>query len=211
MTYLSTAFFWGGKQSPEKKKAMSLEKKVNLVTFEICGESQEKVDATESWIKDLILKEQFESIISDEAIESFDEKQIAILEDLQRRTQVTIQFLNMLSPPQIKISGISRDVCSVSQEVREMIQQIKSTEEEKAKAELLYNLIEWRYPGSNDSFVAFDKLTNMQLEHAKISNKLFLNVKIKKKNYKVNLNTLQATDDQGKTINLQRVTKNEGK
>ncbi|NXO91055.1 PAR14 polymerase, partial [Certhia brachydactyla] len=212
-SWLSTikSFFWGKKQSAEKKKFTILKKKVNLVIFQICGESQEKVDAAESWIKDLILKEQFENTISDETIESFDEKQIAILEDLQRGKQVTIELLNKRSPPQIKISGISRDVCSVSLEVQEMVRQIKSSEEEQSKAELLYNLVEWRYPGSNDIFVAFDKLTNMQLEHAKMAKKLYLNVKIKKKNYKVDLSTLKATDDQGKTISLQRVAKDEGK
>ncbi|NWX37778.1 PAR14 polymerase, partial [Notiomystis cincta] len=205
------SFFWGKKQSSEKKKFMILEKKVDLVTFQICGESQEKVDATESWLKELILKEQFENIISDEAIESFDETQIAIVQDLGRQKKVHVQFLTDVSPPQIKISGISRDVCSVSLEIQEMVQRIKSTEEEQSKAELLYNLVEWRYLGSNDSFVAFDKLTNMQLEHARMTKKLNLNVKIKKKNYKVDLNTLKATDDHGKTINLQRVTKDEGK
>lgn len=209
--YLSTAFFWGKNQSSENKKSMILEKKAYLVTLQICGESQEKVNATESWIKDLILKEQLEHTVADEAIASFDETQIAILEDLQRRKQITIHLENKLSPPQIKISGISRDVYPVSLEVQGMIQQIKSTEEEQSKAELLYNLVEWRYPGSNNSFVAFDKLTNMQLEHAKLFKKPYLNVKINKKNYKVDLNTLKATDDQGKTINLQRVAKDEGK
>uniref|UniRef100_A0A8C3R8Q2 Poly [ADP-ribose] polymerase n=1 Tax=Cyanoderma ruficeps TaxID=181631 RepID=A0A8C3R8Q2_9PASS len=211
-SWLSSVFqsFLGGrKQSSEKKKFMILEKKVDLVTFQICGESQEKVDATECWIKDLILKEQFENTISDEAIESFDETHIAILEGLQEVKQVTIQILNKLSPPQIKICGISRDVYSVSLAVQEMVQQIKSTEEEESKAELLHNLVEWRYPGSNDSFVAFDKPTNMQLEHAKIAKKLHLNIKIKNKNYKVDLKSLKATDDQGKTITLQRVIKDE--
>lgn len=190
---------------------MILEKKAYLVTLQICGESQEKVNATESWIKDLILKEQLEHTVADEAIASFDETQIAILEDLQRRKQITIHLENKLSPPQIKISGISRDVYPVSLEVQGMIQQIKSTEEEQSKAELLCNLVEWRYPGSNNGFVAFDKLTNMQLEHAKLFKKPYLTVKINKKNYKVDLNTLKATDDQGKTINLQRVAKDEGK
>ncbi|XP_068051390.1 protein mono-ADP-ribosyltransferase PARP14-like isoform X2 [Anomalospiza imberbis] len=203
------SFFWGRKQSSQKKKSLILEKKVNLVTFQICGESQEKVDATESWIKDLILREQFESTISDEAIENFDETQFAILENLQRGKQVTIEILNKLSPPQIKISGISRDVCSVSLQVQDMVHQIKSTEEEQSKAELLYNLVEWRYLGSHDSFVAFDKLTNMQLEYAKRAKKTHLNIKIRKKNYKVDLNTLKATDDQGKIKILQRVTKDE--
>ncbi|NWS30310.1 PAR14 polymerase, partial [Polioptila caerulea] len=205
------SFFFPKKHSAEKKKFMSLEKKVNLVTFQICGKSQEAVDATESWIKDLILKEQFENIISDEAIDSFDETQVAILEDLQRGKQVTIELLNKLSPSQIKISGISRDVCSVSLEVQEMIQQIKSSEEVQYKAELLYNLVEWRYSARNNSFLAFDKLTNMHLEYANMAEKRYLNVKIKNKNYKVDLNTLTATDDQGKTIHLQRVTKDEGK
>ncbi|XP_074949069.1 protein mono-ADP-ribosyltransferase PARP14 [Phalacrocorax aristotelis] len=206
---LFKSFFGGRKQPPEKKKPVALEKKVDLATFQICGESQKDVDATESWIKNLILKEQFENIISDDLIENFDERQIDTLADLQRRKQVTIQLENKLSPPHIKISGISRDVWFVSVEVQKMIQKIKEIEEERSKAELVYNLVEWRYPGSNDSFVAFDKLTNMQLEDAKIAKKTHLTVKINKNNYKVDLNTLQANDDQGRTINIQRVPKNE--
>ncbi|NXW20969.1 PAR14 polymerase, partial [Circaetus pectoralis] len=208
---LFKSFFGGKKQPTEKKKPMLLEKKVDLAIFQICGESQKNVDATESWIKNLILKEQFENSISDELIENFDERQIDTLADLQRRKHVTIQLENKVSPPCIKISGISRDVCFVSVEVQKMIQKIKDIEEEQSKAELVYNLVEWRYPGSNDSFVAFDKLTNMQLEDAKIAKKPHLIVKINKNNYKVDLNTLQAHDDQGKTIYIQRVPKNEGK
>ncbi|KFQ87184.1 Poly [ADP-ribose] polymerase 14, partial [Phoenicopterus ruber ruber] len=179
--------------------------------FQICGESQNNVDATESWIKNLILKEQFENTISDELIENFGERQIEALADLQRRKHVTIQLENKLSPPCIKISGISRDVCFVSVEVQKMIQKMKYAEEERSKAELVYNLVEWRYLGSNDTFVAFDKLTNMQLEDAKIAKKPHLTVRINEKNYKVDLTTLQANDDQGKTINIQRVPKNEDK
>ncbi|NXK87832.1 PAR14 polymerase, partial [Formicarius rufipectus] len=205
------SFFWGKKQSTEKRNPMILEKKDYLVTFQICGETKENVDATESWIKNLILKEQYDAVISNELIQSFDESQIAALADLQRRKLVTIELENKLSPPQITISGISRDVCFVSVEVQSMIQKLKDAEDEQSKAEVLYNLVEWRYLGNNDAFVAFDKLTNMKLEDAKIAKKPYLNVKINKRNYQVNLNTLQAHDDQGKTINIQRVSKNEGK
>ncbi|KFZ45404.1 Poly [ADP-ribose] polymerase 14, partial [Antrostomus carolinensis] len=180
-------------------------------TFQICGESQKNVDAAESWINNLILKEQLENNISDELIENFDERQIDALADLQRKKLVSIELENKLSPPHIKISGVSRDVCCVYVEVQKIIQKIKDTQEERSKAELVYNLVEWRYPGSNDSFVSFDKLTNMHLEDAKIAKKPHLVVKINKKNYKVDLNTLQATDDQGKTTNVQRVPKNEDK
>ncbi|KFW80217.1 Poly [ADP-ribose] polymerase 14, partial [Manacus vitellinus] len=179
------------------------------VTFQICGESQENVDAAESWIKDLILKEQSETTFTNELIESFGEREIAALVDLQRRKHVTIQLDSKLSPPVITISGISRDVWFVLVEIQTMVQKMKDVEEEQSKAELLSNLVEWRYLGSNDTFVAFDKRTNMQLEDAKLAKKPYLNVKINKKNYKVDLNTLQAHDDQGKTINIQRVSKNE--
>ncbi|KFQ42628.1 Poly [ADP-ribose] polymerase 14, partial [Nestor notabilis] len=180
-------------------------------TFQICGESQKNVDKTESWIKDFILKDHFENIISDELIEHFDKRQIDTLKDLQSRKHVTIQFENKLSPPCIKISGITKDVCWVSMEVQKIIQNLKDTEEERSKAELVYNLVEWRYPRSSDSFVAFDKITNMQLEDAKIAKKTHLMVKINGKNYKVDMNTLQAKDNQGKTINIQRVSKNDDK
>ncbi|NXL85340.1 PAR14 polymerase, partial [Alectura lathami] len=202
-------FILGKPQSTKKTKPLVLEKKVDLVTFQICGESQKNVDATESWITDLILKEQSENSISDELIESFDERQTEILSDLQRRKLVTIQFEENHSPPCIKISGISRDVYFVSVEVQKMIQKVKGTQEEQSKVELVCNLVEWRYQTADQSFVAFDKLTNMQLEDAKIAKKTHLTVKINKKNYKVELNTLQAHDDQGKTINIQRVSKNE--
>ncbi|NXI65098.1 PAR14 polymerase, partial [Anseranas semipalmata] len=205
------SFFWGKNRSVEKKKSLVLEKKVDIVTFQICGESQKNVDATESWIINLILKEQFENSISDELIESFDERQIETLADLQRRKHVTIQLERNRSPPCIKISGISRDVCFVFVEVQTMIQKLKDIQEEQSKAELVFKLVEWRYQRSDDSFVAFDKLTNMHLEDAKIARKPHLTVTINKKNYTVDLNTLQANDDQGKTINIQRVSKNEGK
>uniref|UniRef100_A0A8C4KF12 Poly [ADP-ribose] polymerase n=1 Tax=Dromaius novaehollandiae TaxID=8790 RepID=A0A8C4KF12_DRONO len=205
------SFLFGKNQSTEKKPPLVLEKKVELVTFQICGESQKNVDDAASWIMNLILKEQCENIISDELIESFDQRQIKTLEDLQRRQHVTIQLENNQSPPHIKISGISRDVYSVSVEVQNMIQKLKDTQEERFEAELVYNLVEWRYLGSNGTFVAFDKLTNMQLENAKIAKKTHVCVKIKNTNYKVDLNTLQANNDQGTTISIQRVPKNEEK
>ncbi|XP_065527451.1 protein mono-ADP-ribosyltransferase PARP14-like [Lathamus discolor] len=208
---INSSFFQVQKQPSRKKKIVDLEKKVDLATFQICGESQINVDKTESWLKDLILKDHFENIISDELIEHFDQRQIDTLKDLQSRKHVTIQFENKLSPPCIKISGITKDVCWVSMEVQKIIQNLKDTEEKRSKAELVYNLVEWRYPGSNDSFVAFDKITNMQLEDAKIAKKPHLAVKINGKNYKVDMNTLQANDDQGNNINIQRVSKNEDK
>ncbi|NXV73285.1 PAR14 polymerase, partial [Atlantisia rogersi] len=205
------SFLWGKKQPAVKKEAVFLEKKVDVATFQICGENKENVNATESWIKDLISKEQFETVISDELMENLLESKTDALTDLQRRKHVVLQYENKSSPPQIKISGISKDVYFVFAEIQNMIQKLKDTEEERSKAELVYNLVEWSYSDSNGSLVSFDKLTNMKLEDAKLAKKAHLTVKIKKKNYTVDLNALQACDDQGKTLSIQRVPKNEGK
>ncbi|POI35113.1 hypothetical protein CIB84_001138 [Bambusicola thoracicus] len=205
------SYFWGPKKSTEKKKLLILGKKVDSVTFQICGESKKNVDATESWITGVILKEQLENRIVDDIIENFDERQIEALADLQRGKHVTIELKKNDSPPCITISGISREVCSVSVEVQKMIQKKKAAQEEQSKAELVYKLVGWGYQGTDDSFVAFDKLTNMQLEDARLDKKPHLTVKINKTMYRVDMNTLQAHDDQGRTINIQRVPKNEGK
>ncbi|XP_067995153.1 protein mono-ADP-ribosyltransferase PARP14-like isoform X2 [Melanerpes formicivorus] len=206
---LFKSFLLGKSQDTKKKKDVVLEKKVDLATFQICGESQENVDAAEAWIENLILKEQFENTISDDLIANFDDSEIDILADLQRRKHVTIQLENHLSPPCIKISGISRDVYFVSVEVQKMVKKIKDTEEERSKAELVHNLVEWRYSASNGTFVALDKLTNMQLEDAKLAKEKHLTVKINQKKYRVDLKTLQAKDQKGKTVIFQRVQKNE--
>ncbi|XP_032301847.1 protein mono-ADP-ribosyltransferase PARP14-like isoform X2 [Coturnix japonica] len=210
-TWISTlkSYFCDKKKSSEKIKLSVLEKKVDTVIFQICGESKKNVDATESWITDLILKEQLENKIVDDLIENFDEREIETLANLQRGKHVTIQLDKNHSPPCITISGISREVCSVSVEVQKMIQKIKTTQEEQFKAELVYNLVEWRYQIIDDGFVAFDKLTNMQLEDAKMGKKPHLTIKINNNSYRVDLNTLKAHDDQGRTISIQRAPKNE--
>ncbi|KAM6268599.1 protein mono-ADP-ribosyltransferase PARP14 [Porphyrio hochstetteri] len=204
------SLIWGKKQSTGKKKAVFLEKKVDIATFQICGENEENVNATASWIKDLISKDQFETIISDELIENLLESKADALTELQTKNHVALQYENK-SSPQIKISGIAKDVYYVVGEIQKLIQKLKSTEEEQSKAELVYNLVEWSYSDSNGSFVSFDKLTNMKLEDAKIAKKKHLTVKINKKNYSVDLNALQACDDQGKTLSIQRIPKNEDK
>ncbi|XP_027758457.1 protein mono-ADP-ribosyltransferase PARP14-like, partial [Empidonax traillii] len=130
-------------------------------------------------------------------------------EDLDSSTADSWFSVFKFSPPEITISGISRDVWFVLVEVQKMIQKMKDAEEEQSKAELLSKLVEWRYLGSNDTFVAFDKYTNMQLENAKRAKKPYIDVKINKKNYKVDLNTQQARDNHGKTINIQRVSRTE--
>ncbi|XP_071602678.1 protein mono-ADP-ribosyltransferase PARP14-like isoform X2 [Heliangelus exortis] len=203
------SFFFHKTQPTKKEKHLALEKKIYLATFQICGVSKQKVEETEAWINKLILNEQIANIVSDELIEHFDERQINALTDLQKKSLVTIQLENKSPTPQIKISGISKDVCFVSGEVQKMIKKMKDTKLEEYKAELVFNQVEWRYLGSNDRFVAFDKLTNMQLEDAKIAKKPHLTVKIDMKNYQVDLKSLQANDDQGKTISIQRVPKNE--
>uniref|UniRef100_A0A8D0LB93 Poly [ADP-ribose] polymerase n=1 Tax=Sphenodon punctatus TaxID=8508 RepID=A0A8D0LB93_SPHPU len=206
------SFFTDKKRNASKKKrALVLEKKIESAIFEICGESQKNVEDTVSWIKNLILKEQVETVISDDLLETFDDAEIEKLQDLQKSLHIAICLDTKQSPPFIKVSGIPRDVLKASTEIQTMLKRIKETQEQQFKAELLINLVEWKYSHNNTNFITFDILMNLRLEEASKTNKAHVDLKINGKNYRANVNTLHATDHHGKSITIKRVQKGEDK
>uniref|UniRef100_K7F6P0 Poly [ADP-ribose] polymerase n=1 Tax=Pelodiscus sinensis TaxID=13735 RepID=K7F6P0_PELSI len=204
-----TSFFMGKKRPTGKKYEFVLEKKIELAMFQICGESQKNVEATESWIKNLILKEQCENTIPDELIESFDEPEAKKLSELQKSLQITIHVETRETPPFIRVSGMTRDVYEASLKIQNMIKRIKDTQDEQMKAKLVSNLVQWKYSINKVAFTDFDPLTNMHLEDAKAARKAHINIKLLRKDYKVNMKTLQATDEQGTVVIIQRIPKDE--
>uniref|UniRef100_A0A674JBP7 Poly [ADP-ribose] polymerase n=1 Tax=Terrapene triunguis TaxID=2587831 RepID=A0A674JBP7_9SAUR len=206
-----TSLIMGKKRPAGKKHGFVLEKKIELATFQICGESQKNVEATESWIKNLILKEQYDNVISDELIGSFDETEAKKLSELQKSLHITIHVETKETPPFVRVSGITRDVYEASMKIQNMIKRIKDNQEEQSKAKLVSNLVQWKYSINNMSFIDFDPLTNMHLEDAKVAKKTYINIKLLRKNYKVDMKNLRATDEQGTVVIIQREPKDEGK
>uniref|UniRef100_A0A452I9C2 Poly [ADP-ribose] polymerase n=1 Tax=Gopherus agassizii TaxID=38772 RepID=A0A452I9C2_9SAUR len=209
------SFFGFGKQkqyssATEKKPAMVLQKKIERTVFQICGENQKNVEDAVSWIKNLILKEQHESTISDEWILSFDDQEYKELADLQKKLYIIIQLECKDPVPFIRVSGVTKDVLRACLEIQHMIKRVRAVQEEQSKAELLSNLVEWQYL-EKDRYLPFDRLTNLRLEDAAALNQKEINITIWNKNYKVDLEAKRAIDDIGKSMVILRVSKDEDK
>ncbi|NXJ83297.1 PAR14 polymerase, partial [Trogon melanurus] len=196
--------FWRPeKPSPKVKTKTVLKKKVDVAVVQICGENKKKVEEAENWLKAAILQEQFQREITDDSILHFGEAESEELHILQEKFKIALQLDNN----SIRISGIEKDVWIVYAAVKEMIHRVEAAKQEESKAEFLQNFIEWKY--FENSYVPFDSLTNMHLEHAYVAKKKDISVTINKRTYIVNLEDKYAVDDQGKRLPVIRVDKSE--
>lgn len=199
-----TSLWSSEKHSPKEKNKVVLEKKMDLAVVQICGENKEKVEEAENCLKSAILKEQFRIEITDESIFHFGEVETEELRDLQKKLKIDLN----LDSTAIRISGVEKDVWIAYSTIREMIHRVNAAKQEKISAELLQNLIEWKY-FEKDSYVPFDSLTNMHLENAFVGKQKDISVIIDKKKYTVNIEARYAMDDQGRRTPIIRVDKSE--
>ncbi|KAH0621328.1 hypothetical protein JD844_022485 [Phrynosoma platyrhinos] len=203
-------FVIGSKPPVPKKRLLLLEKKIEVAVFEICGEDSKNVDAAESWLKKMILQEQLEIRIVDELIDMFDDAEIQKLNELQKRLHIAIQLEREQSPPFILVSGIPRDVLTAFTEIQDLIKKMKDEREERSKAELAKNLVDWQYSKDGYNYKSVDMLANLHLEDAKISNKMHINIQIHGTAYRVDFKNMCAYHKE-KTILIKRIAKEEGK
>uniref|UniRef100_A0A8C6Y7K6 Poly [ADP-ribose] polymerase n=1 Tax=Naja naja TaxID=35670 RepID=A0A8C6Y7K6_NAJNA len=171
----------GGMCTPKSLISKVAGKKITVepAVFQICGDHQKNVESAAAWIKSLILESQNEYIISDEWISNFGESEYKNLEGLQKKLHVAIKLDSEASLPSLCICGITKDVLHAK---------------EKSKADLLTNLVLWRYE-DNGQYRSFDSLTNMQIEAAAQHQRLH-ELTINNRCYKVDPSKMQAVDDQ---------------
>ncbi|NXV71204.1 PAR14 polymerase, partial [Atlantisia rogersi] len=199
-----TSFWSSEKHSPKEKPQNVLEKKIEVAAVQICGESKKKVEEAESWLKSAILKDQFKRNITDESIFHFGEAESKELQGLQKKLKIALR----LSGNSIQISGVEKDVWIAYSTIKEMIHRVKAAKQEEIQAELLQNLIEWKY-FEKDSYVPFNSITNMLLENAFQGKQQTISVVIDGKKHIVDLESRCAIDDQGKPTPVIRVDKSE--
>ncbi|NWW99314.1 PAR14 polymerase, partial [Caloenas nicobarica] len=199
-----TSFWSPEKRSPKEKPKAVLENKIDVAVVQICGENKKKVEEAENWLKTAILKEQFNTEIQDESIFNFGEAENEELRYLQK----TFKICLCLDGNSIRISGVEKDVWIAYSTIQKMIHRVKAAKQDEIRAELLQNLIEWKYL-KKDSYVPFDSLTNMQLENASVAEQKDVLVTIDKKKYRVNIEGRYAVDGQGKRIPVTRIDKSE--
>uniref|UniRef100_A0A8D0HJ09 Poly [ADP-ribose] polymerase n=1 Tax=Sphenodon punctatus TaxID=8508 RepID=A0A8D0HJ09_SPHPU len=204
------SLFSFGRHTTEKKSTFLLDQKIEPATFQICGESREKVEKAESWIKHLILKDQYEHTISDDWIAKFGKREYDELGDLQGKLHIAFK-LNLDQAPDIQVSGVTKDVLRACTEIQDMIKRVRDIEEEQSKADFLKKLIEWQYLDGKGQYKPFDSLTNLRLEEASEGNRKKIEITFQKKCYQVDLANRSAVDRQGNSITILRVSKSEDK
>ncbi|NXY87659.1 PAR14 polymerase, partial [Alcedo cyanopectus] len=192
------------KRSPKEKPKPVLENKIDLAVVQICGEDKARVEEAENWLKSVILKEQFQKEITDESVVHFGEAENEELHNLQKRLKIALR----LEGSSVQISGVGKDVWIAYSAVQEMIHKVKAAKQAEIRAELLQNLIEWKYL-QGDSYVPFDSLTNMHLENALMEKKKTISVIIDGRKSVVDVEARFALGDQGKRVPLVRIDKSE--
>lgn len=200
------SFFGLSKQPPKRQNIIVLEKKSELMFFQVCGADENDVNSAIFWVQDLINKEQYSYTSKDECIKDFDEKEGQKLNELQKKLNITISLDQ--KKPSIEVSGISRDVNQARNEIEEMIKSIQLAKEKESQADYICEFVEWQYLDKN-TFYRFDKITNLQLENVRKTKSKNTVVKINNQDYRVDLKTYTATGPAGHTVKIQRLTKSE--
>ncbi|KAM4626890.1 protein mono-ADP-ribosyltransferase PARP14-like [Discoglossus pictus] len=188
----------------KQPRVFEIKENIEQATFHLCGESQEQVKDASSWLRDLILKEQHENLITDDWINDFEEQEHQKLLELQKSFQVSI---SLESPGySIKVSGLTRDVLDVSNQIQGMIKKVRDKKSIEREAELCSNLVEWKYIDGVKS-TPFDRMTNLQLEKANNENKLSVNIDIAGVPYSFIIEEKYAQDPKGKQVKIERLVK----
>ncbi|NXN91385.1 PAR14 polymerase, partial [Rhinopomastus cyanomelas] len=199
--------FCGPERRSPKEKAKTqpiFSKKIEMAVMQICGENQKKVEEAENWLKSAILKEQHSMEIKDESVIHFGEVEHEELQKLQNVLKIALS----VDGTSIHISGVEKDVWIAHSSVQKMIHAVKAAKQEEIKAELLQNLIQWKYL-KNDLYVPFSSLTNMYLEEAFRNKQKVISVMVDEKKYTADIDTRCILDDQGRSRPIIRIDKSE--
>ncbi|XP_038607892.1 protein mono-ADP-ribosyltransferase PARP14-like [Tachyglossus aculeatus] len=193
-------------QKAASKKEGLLQKEVKGSVFHICGPAKDQVDAAASWLQDLILKESWETTISDPLLPEIGDREVAALEQLREFHRVQVMEDN---PTTLRVSGLTRDVGVVFNRIQELLRELRTAREEEEKAERCSKSVRWQWCQRGQP-VPFDRLTNLALETALEEGKV-ITLLINQKEHQVDFTTMQVTDPQGNSFPLQRVPLQEGK
>ncbi|XP_007533187.2 protein mono-ADP-ribosyltransferase PARP14-like [Erinaceus europaeus] len=191
-------------QSSKQQNLLVLEEKKESTVFLAYGENVELLEGALFYIQKLIESKQSCYTNKDECIKNFDEKEYQELNELQKNLSVAISLDTKKSSIEVLGTG---DVTHAKNKIEEMIKRVRAKEQE-LQADWISEFIEWQY-NENNKFHCFGKITNLLLEEARKANRKAIEVQINHQTYKVDLNTYTATNAQGHTLQVKRLTKSE--
>ncbi|XP_048839122.1 protein mono-ADP-ribosyltransferase PARP14-like [Brienomyrus brachyistius] len=159
--------------------------------FHFCGESHEEVSKAKNYVQDLIMKEQMEHTIKDSCISLFTQEDCGKLLDLQKKLTVSIHLEKRGADSIIQLEGLSRDVLTANDSIKEMMRKVESLDRRKREAALVGAMVEWQHDASG-TFVPFDPFTNLALEQAFDSHSAKVKININNLEYMADLTSKEA-------------------
>ncbi|KAK3549858.1 hypothetical protein QTP86_015477 [Hemibagrus guttatus] len=161
------SYFRGNKsEAAENEEFVLVGEEFEPVVLQLCGESQEDLDAAKNLITSFIVREHMSSKVQDSAISNFGQEEADMLSNLQRELTVSIQLLKSGPEPVLTVEGLTRDVVKAESQIRDMIRKVEKNMTRQREAFSLMTEVEWQYQDHSGKFLPFDLLTNYDLEQA---------------------------------------------
>lgn len=201
------AIFAGGADKPKKVENHVI-KTLNAdpACFHICGESQAKVNLAKKKLQDLI-KARYHSLdIPDNAIHSLSKEDCQSIAAIQRSLGISISTKNIQEQMVLVICGHRPQVFEASTDINAILRKAK----EKRDAELAGLMAAWQYQSHGSKFKNFSPETTYKLEQALKNRDSQVKVTIEGKQYTVQMPQGPATDNQGGTLEINRIDFTEG-
>ncbi|XP_063788864.1 protein mono-ADP-ribosyltransferase PARP14-like [Pseudophryne corroboree] len=203
--FTSFLSYFTSNSGAEETNDFELKENIEPAIYHLCAERAEDVREASSWLRDIILRQQHENVITDDWIRDLDEGDHQALAEYQKKLEVSVSF--RIPASTIKISGLTRDVLEMTNKIQELIKDVRDKKTREREADLCSNLVEWSYKDGSTS-TPFDKMTNMELEKAKNENRSSLFILINGVKYTVVMELKSASDPKGHTVDLERISKN---
>ncbi|XP_041663634.1 poly(ADP-ribose) polymerase family member 14-related sequence 1 isoform X2 [Cheilinus undulatus] len=201
------SLFSGTTEKPKKEDDFVIEPlEMDPACFHICSDSQAKVDSAKMWINDLIIKEESNNKIQDNAILSLSDADHKKIVDIQKNMFVSIRTENKSGHASITIEGLSKNVLKATNVIHEMLRKARDEEDQKRKEELASTVVDWQYQAGLH-FQSFDSKNNFKLEHAFEKKLQTVKITLQGQDYTVNMPSGPATDSQGRTLEIKRIDK----
>lgn len=199
------ALFGGGADKPKKVENHVIETlNADPACFHICGESQAKVNLAKTKLQGLINDQYHSHEIPDNAIQSLSKEDCQSIAAIQRRLGISISTKN--NQEVLVICGHRPHVFEACAEINAILRKAK----EKRDAELAGLMVAWQYQSHGSKFKNFNQDTTYRLEQALTNQDPQVKVTIEGKQYIVQMPRGPATDNQGGTLEINRIDLTEG-
>ena len=149
-----------------------------------------------------------QKVITNETIENLTEEHISKIHTLELRYDVKTTVEKEVH--RIEVCGQPEDILNAIGDIHEMLNQIKSDENERMRAEVISKDIKWKYR-IGDRFKEYESHLNAQIELAHSQSKKTVVIIQDREKYTINFDEMTEKDESGNKSEIKRVDNRRGR